>query len=72
MGNAREALHQGHARCSRIALALKEYLHGVSKARWLLAAERKKNNYEVNARKTYCFLRCSHALRNCDSEIQCN
>lgn len=61
-----------HARCSRKALALKDYLHGVSKAGWLLAAQREKSSYGVNAHKPYCFLRCSHALRNHDSEIQCN
>jgi len=59
-----------HVWRSRKALALKEYLHSLSKAGWLLAARREKNNYEVNAHKPYCFLRCSHALGNYDSEIQ--
>lgn len=61
-----------HTRCSRKALALKDYLHSVSKAGWLLAAQREKSSYGVNAHKPYCFLRCSHALRNHDSEIQWN
>ena len=32
-----------HTRCSRKALALKEYLHSLSKAGWLLAVQGEKN-----------------------------
>lgn len=73
VGNAREVLPQGctHGAVEK-ALALKEHLHSHSKAGWLLAAQGEKNNYEVNAHKPYCFLRCSHALGNYDSEIQYN